>query len=287
MPDISLMGATYSDVPAVILPTANSGTARFDYTADADATAGDIASGKTAYVNGTKLTGTGGGSSITVEQLNVSAGGTYTAPTGKAYSPVVVPTGSATPPSAISSSGATGSSNGTSVVVSKTVSVTPVVSAGYVASGTAGNVSITMQATDANFVDSNIKSGVSIFGKTGTYAGGGDSKNAQIASGVGRVASTSYTAVSGQSITVAKTGTYNVYWSGWRTSTSGTSGTQLYIGSTAYGSAQTTFNSSYTNAQTVHLSNVSLTKDQVVTVRARSRSTSYYMYVFDLTIIEA
>lgn len=32
----------------------------------------------------------GGGSSVTVEQLNVSSNNTYTAPTGKAYSPVVV-----------------------------------------------------------------------------------------------------------------------------------------------------------------------------------------------------
>lgn len=113
--------------------------------------------------------------------------------------------------------------------------------------------------------------------------GGGTSKNVQVAAGVNRVATTSYSAVSGQSLEVAKTGTYDVYWSGYRSSTSGTSGSQLYIGSTAYGSAQTTFSN---NAQAVHLTNVSLTEGQTITVRARARSTSYYMYVANLTIVE-
>lgn len=117
-------------------------------------------------------------------------------------------------------------------------------------------------------------------------ASGGDGKNAQIALGVGRVANSSYAEVSGQSIEVEKTGTYDVYWCGWRTSTSGTSGSQLYIDGSAYGSAQTSF-SSFSNAQTVHLSNVSLTQGQTITVRARSRNTSYYMYIYNLTIIEA
>ncbi len=112
----------------------------------------------------------------------------------------------------------------------------------------------------------------------------GSSKNVQIASGVDRVATTSYTAVSGQSITVAKTGTYDVYWTGYRSSTSGTSGSQLYVGSTAYGSAQTTFTN---HGQSIHLSNVSLSQGDVVTVRARARGTSYYMYVGNLTIEES
>jgi hypothetical protein len=118
-----------------------------------------------------------------------------------------------------------------------------------------------------------------------SVSGGG--KNAQIAYGFNRVAGTAYTAVTGQSITVSKTGTYHVYWSGWRSSTSGTNGTQLYIGNTAYGTANTSFDSTYTNIQDIHLTNVSLTQGQTITVRARSRGNSYYMYVFNLTIIEA
>lgn len=117
----------------------------------------------------------------------------------------------------------------------------------------------------------------------GTNSGGGTSKNVQIAAGVNRVATTSYSAVSGQSLEVAKTGTYDVYWSGYRSSTGGTNGSQLYIGSTAYGSAQTTFSN---NGQAVHLTNVSLTEGQTITVRARARGTSYYMYVANLTIVE-
>ena len=112
----------------------------------------------------------------------------------------------------------------------------------------------------------------------------GSSKNVQIANGVNRVNTTEYTAVSGQTLTVAETGTYDVYWSGYRSSTSGTSGSQLYIDNTAYGSANTTFSN---NGQSVHLSNVSLTKNQVIAVKARARNTSSYMYVSNLTIIQS
>lgn len=153
---------------------------------------------------------------------------------------------------------------------------------------TGGGTATFTDVTDTTASASDVASGKYFYTASGvrtqgTSSGGGSSKNVQVAEGINRVAATSYTAVSGQSITVAESGTYDVYWTGYRSSTSGTNGSQLYIGNTAYGSAQTTFSN---NGQAVHLTGVSLTKNQVVTVRARSRSTSYYMYVGNLTIVQ-
>lgn len=111
---------------------------------------------------------------------------------------------------------------------------------------------------------------------------GGGGMNWQICNANGRVASTSYTEVSGVTLTVEVSGTYNVYWSGFRNTTSGTSGSQLYKNGSAYGSAQTTFQNSY--IQTPKLTGVSLSVGDVLTIRARSRNTSYYMCVGNLII---
>ena len=118
-------------------------------------------------------------------------------------------------------------------------------------------------------------------------SGGGSGKNAQISAAVGRVNVNTYTDVSGISIKVSKAGTYDVYWTGWRTSTSGTSGSELVVNGTVKGSAYTTFDSTYTNVQNIHVSNVTLAQNDTVTIKARARSSSYYMYVFNLVIIEA
>lgn len=113
--------------------------------------------------------------------------------------------------------------------------------------------------------------------------GGGATKNVQAYHGYATVSATSYTATA-VSLTVAKTGTYKVSWMGWRSTNSGTSGSQLYIGNTAYGSANTSFLNTY--GHSVVLNNVSLTAGQTITVRARARSTSYVMAVGNLIIEE-
>lgn len=55
--NVIINGVTYQNVPEVNIPKSGGGTAKFMDTADANAAATDILSGKTAYVNGTKLTG--------------------------------------------------------------------------------------------------------------------------------------------------------------------------------------------------------------------------------------
>lgn len=117
----------------------------------------------------------------------------------------------------------------------------------------------------------------------GTSSGGGSSKNSQTAQSTTRSTSSTYTEVI--TLTCTKSGTYHVYWSTFRSSTSGTWGSQLYLDDTAYGSAQT---GSWSNhIQNIHLSNVQIDANEEVAVRVRTRGNSYYGYVGTLTIIEA
>ena len=127
---------------------------------------------------------------------------------------------------------------------------------------------------------------MSIYGNPvflGASGGGGSSKNVQIDNSNHRIASTSYVDT-GAYLKITKAGTYNVYYTAFRSSTSGTSGTRIYLNGTAYGSANnTTWENSY--AQTPKAT-MTLSVNDELRVYARSRSTSYYTVVGNLTAVE-
>ena len=155
-------------------------------TSDATATASDILSGKTAYVKGSKVTG----NIATKTASNLTASGSViTVPSGyyaAAASKSVASATQATPTISINASGlvtatttqtggyvAAGTKSATKQLAfqaAKTITPSTVdqvaVSSGYY---TGGNVTV---KGDSNLISANIKSGTSIFGVTGTYAGG-------------------------------------------------------------------------------------------------------------------
>lgn len=92
--NITLLGASYSDVPSVELPKTGGGTAQFDDTTIASnaASASDITSGKLAFVNGELVTGTASGGGATLITKSITANGTYNASSDNAdgYSSVTV-----------------------------------------------------------------------------------------------------------------------------------------------------------------------------------------------------
>lgn len=98
--NITLLGATYSGVPAVTLPKTGGGTATFTDVTDTTAAAADVATGKYFYTaNGTRTAGTnsggGGGASNIVE-------GTFTTGSSAGVTNISIPyTGTGYPISCI------------------------------------------------------------------------------------------------------------------------------------------------------------------------------------------
>lgn len=113
----------------------------------------------------------------------------------------------------------------------------------------------------------------------GAASGGGSSMNVQVAQSTTRATSSTYTNL--VSLTCDTAGKYDIYWSCFRTSIGGTSGSQLYINGSAQGTANTTFTN---NIQNNHSTGITLAKDDTVAVYARSRGSNYFAYVGTLTI---
>lgn len=146
--DVVIRSVTYQDVPSVEIPlSGTTGNAVFVDTSDATLTGGgQMLDGYTAYADGTKYTGT----IETKTSGDLSANGaTVTVPAGYYASQATksISNGSATAPATISGTSASVSTGTNTLTLSKTVSVTPTVSAGYVASGTAGNSSVSLTAS--------------------------------------------------------------------------------------------------------------------------------------------
>lgn len=140
------------------------------------------------------------GRSTSVQYINIPVGYNSTA---SYYTISAVANGSATNRGTASATSATVSTGTNTLTLSKAVSITPTVTAGYISSGTAGNVTVSLTASvstkgaatitpgtttqtiaagtyltgtqtisgDADLVAGNIKSGVNIFGVNGTYSG--------------------------------------------------------------------------------------------------------------------
>ena len=134
-------------------------------------------------------------------------------------------------------------------------------------------------------VDSDVASGKIYFKADGSQstgtASGGSSKNIQYYLGREEVAATAYTATN-VSVKISKAGTYKCAWAMDRNTTSGTNGSRLYKNGTAVGTAHT----SWTHNGAECEETLTLAANDVITVYARSRSTSYYVGVTNLICIE-
>lgn len=199
--NVVIRDIVYQSVPSVTIPlSGTSGDALFVDTSDATLNNNSkLLSGVTAYANGTKYTG----NIATKTSADLTASGdTVTVPSGYYASSATkaVASGSATAPASISGTSASVSTGTNTLTLSKTISVTPTVSSGYVSSGTAGNSAVSLTASvttkgaatitpttsdqtiasgtyltgaqtisgDANLVASNIVSGKTIFNIAGT-----------------------------------------------------------------------------------------------------------------------
>ena len=79
--NVVINGVTYSNVPEVDIPKSGSGTAKFYDTSSADAAAGDVLSGKTAFGSSGSISGSMTNNGATGGTIGTKAG-TVTIPAG-------------------------------------------------------------------------------------------------------------------------------------------------------------------------------------------------------------
>ena len=80
-PSVVINGVTYSACPEVDIPKSGGGTAKFYYTGDADAAAGNILTGKTAFNASGSVSGSMVNNGSTSGEISTKAG-TVTIPAG-------------------------------------------------------------------------------------------------------------------------------------------------------------------------------------------------------------
>ena len=247
-------------------------------TSDANATASDIRSGKSGYVDGEKVAGnkpSRNGTDVTVNDDTVSIpAGIYDEAVSKSVAAGTEGTPTATK----------GAVSGNAVQITpKVTNGKGFINGGVEKTGTPVTVTAAELVSGKKTIEQNGDDiDVTNFEKVKVAVSGGSSKNVQYVMGSASVRTNGYTST-GMSITVAKTGTYKVSWAGWRSSSQGTMGSNLYKNGTA-GTNQQTFTNTY--GQCITLTNQSYNQGDVLTLYATAGSTSRYMWVANLIIEE-
>lgn len=173
-------------------------------TSDATATEGDITNGKTAYVNGRKITGTHecSSSSPTLQSKSV---------TPSESSQSITPDSGYDGLSQVTVGAISSTYVGSGITQKSATTYTPTTANQTIASGTYLSGTQTIKG-DSNLVSGNIKSGVSIFGVSGSYTGS--------SSGSGNNNCEAYHITSTSAkLSFKNSGTVKVYGYGYKTST--------------------------------------------------------------------
>lgn len=281
--NITLLGASYTAVPAVTLPKTGGGTAKFSDASVTTAVASDVAEGKIFLLaDGTQATGTGeGGGSVTWETLY--EGNAYIVSSNPNYISI----------SNFPETFGEGETwritwNGTPYecvpVYSSAIGGYYIGNGHIVDSGSSDTGepfwAYKRTATQLAFSTNQSAGPITLVIERQTTSSGGSSKNVQTAQTTDRRNNTALGSIN--SLTCSTAGTYDVYWTCARSNTSQTWGSQLYINGTAYDTENTSWSN---NVQNNHLTGVVLAKNDVVAVYGRSRS-GYYIYVPQLTIVQ-